>query len=172
MGGNTYLPTVEKWVSMFMKDSDPEMGDRRLQIPGEDRKLAVAYGAAWVPFARIPNAVLYDIALCLNDKPLLTLKRNTSHEMINKPYLYEFEARDSKTVQVLYQNEADMPVCVLEVGVIENPYEVSALVDMWVDVQSGRIRVEYQVSAQAPLTSNDDTLPPPDPRKTLLTYPL
>lgn len=58
IGGNTRLSAFKKWTQAIMED---ETGRRMMVLPDRYLQTAVAYGAVWVPDARIHNAVPYDL---------------------------------------------------------------------------------------------------------------
>lgn len=145
VGGNTYLPAFEKWVGIFMQDETPEQSGRRLHIPDEYRKLAIAYGAAWVPDARIHNAVPYDITIKVGSLDFLTLPRNTSGDIIPRSRPYSIPPRQDIKVRI----EASLAggiYCACSES-ISNPYDSTAHLDLHTDVQNGTIGIMYSIRA-------------------------
>lgn len=82
VGGNTRLPPVARWMEGLVMGDQPELvAHRRLDLPEEYRTLAVAYGAVWVPDARVQRALAYDLMLCAAHEKLFKAVRGTSSEM-------------------------------------------------------------------------------------------
>lgn len=85
----------------MMSDRNIDMGNRRLLLPDRYLQLAVAYGAAWVPDARVRNAVSYDVAVQVAEQNLLTLPRNQSQDNVKRSKLYPLPP--GRTIDILVQ---------------------------------------------------------------------
>ena len=101
VGGNTRIPFVRRWAQQMMSDRNIDMGNRRLLLPDRYLQLAVAYGAAWVPDARVRNAVSYDVAVQVAEQNLLTLPRNQSQDNVKRSKLYPLPP--GRTIDILVQ---------------------------------------------------------------------
>ena len=143
IGGNTALKDVEAWIQAFMQDEDPEHSGRQLRLPEESRQMAVAYGTAWVPDARIRNAVPYDLTLLAGDKPLLTLARNTSQEVYGLSRL--FQIGPHQTLEFKLQTNIDNAPCRVASAAFTNYEDDSVLLTTFLDIQNGTLTLKYSV---------------------------
>jgi molecular chaperone DnaK (HSP70) len=147
VGGNTALPVVQRWVERHMADYNPEVGGRRLSLPEDYRKLAVAYGAVWVWDARIRNAVPYALRVEAHDTPLLNLAANTSEEAFPRTETLAVPAHTTLDCRVLATiNDQTFQV---DAGSIFNPYDEATHVDLRTDVQHGIVRVLFKLGDQS-----------------------
>lgn len=61
VGGNSGIAPLRQWVEFIMGDINADTNDRRVSLPEQFRKLAVAYGAVFVPDARVADIVPYNL---------------------------------------------------------------------------------------------------------------
>lgn len=140
VGGNSYLPPVSEWVELFMQDHDPERNKRRLMVPEENRKLAICYGAAWVPDARIRNAVPYDMQLMAGSDCILTVERNSSEELYGKAVRYTLPSRRSLDFHLIINLDHES-FQVAEYS-YHNPYNATMELNLWLDLQNGTLKLD------------------------------
>lgn len=139
VGGNTRLPFLRKWAQAVMND---RYGERLLALPEEYRQLAVAYGAAWVPDARVRNAVPYDLTVFAGPQKLLTLPRNQSQEI--QPRSRQFAL--PPLARMLVRLEARLGTndyCVGQRQIVNHSGNTS-LVEIWSTLQHGKLRIDYR----------------------------
>jgi len=63
VGGNTRVPAVARWLEHTLGDHGGEASTRHLRIPEDQRQLAVARGAAWIPDAQVRDPMPVDVRL-------------------------------------------------------------------------------------------------------------
>ena len=161
VGGNTALKDVEAWVQAFMQDEDPEQSGRQLRVPEHSRQMAVAYGAAWVPDARIRNAVPYDLALLVGDRTLLTIARNTSQEVYGLSSL--FQLGPHQTLDFQLQTTVDGSPCRVASAALTNHEDDTVLLTTFLDVQNGTLMLNYSMRSLRDTADTHDQME-------LLTY--
>ena len=163
VGGNTALKDVEAWIQAFMQDEDPDHSGRQLRLPEKSRQMAVAYGAAWVPDARIRNAVPYDLSLLADDKPLLTLSRNTSQEVYGQSRLFQLGPHRTLTFEM--QTTLDGMPCRVASVALTNHEDDTVLITTYLDVQNGILTLNYSMRRQRESADTNE-------QTELLTYSL
>lgn len=146
VGGNTSLPVFQRWVERHMGDYNPDVGGRRLRLPEDYRKLAIAYGAVWVWDARIRNAVPYGVSVEAHGTSLLALAPNTSEEAFPRTETLTVPAHAVLDCSVL-ATLGDQSFQV-DAGAVFNPYDAEIQVDLRTDVQHGIVRVQYKLGEQ------------------------
>ncbi len=162
VGNNPALPQIEKWVEQFMQDTAPEYNGRRLRIPEHDRGLAVAYGAVWVPTARIRNVLMYDLQVVVDGASIFSVDRNTSQEIYGRHVQLDM-AGGMTMIFELVATVSGMSYTVATARV-HNPYDHEVRLYTWMAIQMGALTIDYTLQA--------DSAPQPPERQTLLSYSL
>lgn len=144
VGGNTCVRYISRWVAGFMGSQPSGHDKRRLDIPEMQKKLAVAYGAVWIPDARIKNAFPYDVIIRNgHGHEIAAFYRNSPQEVSTKEKQYELPAGANLAVTVYAQ--LDQQEHRVADYTVRNPYERTALAFLRVAVEREQIRVEHVV---------------------------
>ena len=141
IGGNTRISFVRKWAQTLMQDKSPEYNKRRLLLPDKYLQLAVAYGAAWVPDARVRNAVPYGLTVFAGTELLLNLPRNQSQDIMPRNRKYPLPPGVALPIR-LQALIGDKEYCVGEAS-IPNTGDRTARVEAWTSLQDGVLRITY-----------------------------
>ncbi len=152
VGGNTCVPFIARWVERFMQDDNPDRGNRRLVIPEEQKKLAVAYGAVWIPDASIKNAFPYDVTIRTSlGSDVARFRKNSPQEVLIPQKTYEMPQRGRLDLSIMVRlgNEE------LRVGTCKlfNPYNSKALLSIRAAIHQGEMRLEYATRDTAAATA-------------------
>jgi hypothetical protein len=162
VGGNTRLPFLRRWAQHLMGDPNADFGKRRLQLPEEFRQLAVAYGAAWMPDARVRDAIPYDLTVMVGDREFLRLSRNQSSNIPVKSEPLRLPPRG--TLDLRLQAVLDgQPRCV-GANRFGNPYDKPQIATLQASVKDNRLAIRCVVG--------DSPAGPGADWKLLLEYPL
>jgi hypothetical protein len=141
VGGNTRLKFLQRWIELQMQDQNPAASRRILLLPDGYRQLAVAYGAAWVPDARVHNAAPYEVTVQLDTQVVLRLPKFQAQDVHPKPKNFEMGAGTKLTVEVRAQvPEGEYKVATAE---IVNPYPGTTKVQTETSLHNGEITVSY-----------------------------
>jgi hypothetical protein len=158
VGGNTYIAPMQRWIQKFMQDEEEGVASRRrLDIPERYRKLAVAWGAVWVPDARIRNAVPYDLEVASGSDVLLTFRRNTAQEAFY--HLSRFQMGPRERREFALHAVVDGGRHRVERRAIVNPLDETALLDVWVGVQNGVVSLSYRLRSPVDEGHKDERTP-------------
>jgi hypothetical protein len=163
VGGNTRLMAIRRWAEIFMGEENPDVTHRRLLLPDRYRQLAVAFGASWVPDARIRNAVPYDLDVIAGSMSLLSLPRNTSQDIV--PISQDFEMPASRELEICVRATVGARSFVVGRATVHNSFPHRAIAEVWTGLQQGRLRINSRCFDP----SNPDTK---GPLETLLEYEL
>jgi hypothetical protein len=166
VGGNTRLAYVRHRIERFMQDLQADYNGRRLLLPEGYRQLAIAYGAAWVPDARIRNAVPYGLAAIVATgdfkQTLLALPRNQSQDVMPRSQRFGLPPRAHMEVRVEVEIGAK-PLCAGAARIF-NPGDREVQCELWTEMQQGALRISFAL-----LDPSQAQKPAPRP---LLTYSL